>query len=674
MGDEMDHKMKDEEVKENMEDAKITSVIKDTFDDKITYEEIKEKMGDEVEDKIKYEEVQEKMGDEVEDKIKYEEVQVKMGHEVEDKITYEEVQVKMGHEVEDKITYEEVQEKMGHEVKDKITYEEVQVNMGDAKITSVIKDTFDDKIKDEGLKENKENQEPQEEMKKQQWPRMTKKFLRDHCKQLKLYCTPHLNDTLYLHYKGFSTIENLEEYTGLKCLWLESNGLHRIQNLDAQADLRCLFLHQNILEKLENLDPLVKLCTLNVSNNFISTIENLSCLPELSTLQIAHNKLETAEDIEHLRQCCAISVLDLSHNLLQDPEILLVLEAMPELRVLDLIGNEVVRRIPNYRKTMIVRLKQLTFLDERPVFPKDRACAEAWAVGGVEGESKEREQWETRERRKMQDSFDAMTEIRDRALERKRLRELKEKGLTEGSTSPETSEDNETQVVTPSKEGLIESFVQDCLDVHEEFLQSESTQGSDVHQPNCEHLEEVEGLQREKLEEDDLDKSVTEEKENPEQENMIEQFGEKQLSPVEDALPPHGPGPLVTELEDDEQLETIHLRLQRSLRIDDLPDLEDVDTEDYTAMFSSQQAYRPKIEVVSGSSEEEESTESDSDNGPSFGQDEMASFLKSGSSEVSNSSYALVYPGDGAIHSEPVLKIKPKQIPSPPRCLIEELE
>ncbi|KAF3848034.1 hypothetical protein F7725_021062 [Dissostichus mawsoni] len=622
MGDEVDHKMKDEEVKENMEDAKITSVIKDTFDEKITYEEIKEKMGDEVEDKTKDEEVQEEMGDEVEDKIKYEEVQEKMGDEVEDKIKGEEVQEKMGDEVEDKIKGEEVQEKMGDEVENKIKCEEVQEKMGEAKITSVIKDTFDDKIKDDGIKENKENQEPQEEMKKQQWPRMTKKFLRDHCKQLKLYRTPHLNDTLYLHFKGFSTIENLEEYTGLKCLWLESNGLHRIQNLDAQADLRCLFLHQNLLEKLENLDPLVKLCTLNVSNNFISTIENLSCLPELSTLQIAHNKLKTVEDIEHLRQCCAISVLDLSHNLLQDPEILLVLEAMPELRVLDLIGNEVVRRIPNYRKTMIVRLKQLTFLDERPVFPKDRACAEAWAVGGLEGEK--------------------------------------------------TSEDNETQIVTPSKEGLIESFVQDCLDVHEEFLQSESTQGSDEHQPNCEHLEEVEGLQREKLEEDDLEKSVTEEKENPEQENMIEQFGEKQPSPVEDVLPPHGPGPLVTELEDDEQLETIHLRLQRSLRIDDLPDLEDVDTEDYTAMFSSQQAYRPKIEVISRRTEEEEeeSTESDGDNSPSFGQDEMAS----GSSEVSNSSYALVYPGDGAIHSEPVLKIKPKQTPSPPRCLIEELE
>lgn len=38
------------------------------------------------------------------------------------------------------------------------------------------------------------------------------------------------------------------------------------------------------------------------------------------------------------------------------------------------------------------------------MFPKDRACAEAWAVGGPAAEKAERELWISKERKQIQDS------------------------------------------------------------------------------------------------------------------------------------------------------------------------------------------------------------------------------------------------------------------------------
>ncbi|OWA54466.1 Dynein assembly factor 1, axonemal [Hypsibius exemplaris] len=243
-------------------------------------------------------------------------------------------------------------------------------------------------------------------------PRMTKESLLKICRELKLYSTPALNDILYLNHRGFMRIENLDAYTGLRCIFLGSNGIQRIENFNHLTDLRSLFLQDNLISRLENLEGLHRLVNLNLSNNRILKIENLDSLPKLYSLELAHNLLATADDIDHLRRCSAIEILDLSHNRLDDPRIVDVLAAMPSLGVLNLTGNPVASRIPNYRKTLICRLKSLNHLDQNPVSPRDRACAEAWYRGGRETEMAERQEWITKRQRNTKESVRNLLNLR----------------------------------------------------------------------------------------------------------------------------------------------------------------------------------------------------------------------------------------------------------------------
>ena len=223
-------------------------------------------------------------------------------------------------------------------------------------------------------------------------PILTQKYVTAMCEFNGGYSTPEFNEILYLNCLGFPRIENLESFVGCKVLFLDGNALDRIQGLAPLANLKTLLLHNNLIKKMEGLSTLTSLDSLNLSNNMIKTIEGISNLKKLKKLDMSGNHLTTFDSLAELAQNPELSILFLKDNAIDfDVRILDLFVAHHEIKYLEMRGNDFMRKCPNYRRTLITKIKSLCFLEERPVDYKERHLANAYMQGGKALEDLERD-------------------------------------------------------------------------------------------------------------------------------------------------------------------------------------------------------------------------------------------------------------------------------------------
>jgi len=253
------------------------------------------------------------------------------------------------------------------------------------------------------------------------------------------YRTEELNDKLYIHYKGWRELKNLDGWTGLKALYAECNAFAAITGLQNCRQLRSLFLQDNCIGHISGLENCTELWSLNLSGNFIERIEGLENCTKLNTLIISKNKIGFGglEDLEGLVGSSVCS-LDIQDNKIEDPDVLPeVLQQMPDLRVLYLKGNPAAKKIVNYRKTLTANLKELRYIDDRPVFEDDRRCSEAFNRGGIEEERAEKRLIREEKQKKHDDNMKAFQRmIEDSRREKKERESMRSEDKYTDDTDP----------------------------------------------------------------------------------------------------------------------------------------------------------------------------------------------------------------------------------------------
>lgn len=243
------------------------------------------------------------------------------------------------------------------------------------------------------------------------------------------YRTLALNSKLDLSCTGLEALDPcLNELSGLRMLRLETNLLRGLGGLEL-PQLVSLIAHHNQVQQLgDAMRGLSALVRLDLAHNLLTDLQGVELLPSLQTLNVSHNRLASAAAVDALRECAStLDVLDLSSNQLPSNALEPIGALSARLRVLYLRRNPLVEQVSasqgSYRKRLIVRFGQLSYLDDQPVSAHERRAAEAWAEGGDAGEKAVRERFQTERQDKVRRNTEYMMRLKENALSKRRASE-----------------------------------------------------------------------------------------------------------------------------------------------------------------------------------------------------------------------------------------------------------
>jgi len=188
---------------------------------------------------------------------------------------------------------------------------------------------------------------------------------------------------LYLYDNELNKIPSLNGNVNLTHLYLQNNNISCIENLSALTRLQKLYIGGNTITVLEGLEKLVLLQELHIEAQRLPPGEQLlfdpctliALAPSLQVLNVSNNNLSSLRDLEQLPGL--VQLLASDNRLCDMKEMAYILNTMPYLWRLDLMGNPVCHRA-KYKDRIIVMGKHLEVLDGKNITNTARQFLMNW--------------------------------------------------------------------------------------------------------------------------------------------------------------------------------------------------------------------------------------------------------------------------------------------------------